>query len=423
MKRVIIGILCIVCMVCTGCSRKYTQDVDVQPTSNVQYTYISDAQNYYSECNVADDGVGYYFTDQKVYGNEIGYELYYYDRTQDRAVPLCSKINCKHDDKSCEAYFTNDKCMNGFIWYQNNSLFRIERDIDTGNMYLVSFNRDGSNPTRGNILWNGDNIRYTKLKTIYYRSMVMHKGYLYYTFQLDVNDDVSLYRVKIDSNQERELLGTISNTDDIKSFGEIHISNNSDNIYFSTLCSLNDENMQEMILTQYNMDSGICDTLLSEKGSTDYKYIKDDSGKTVNVTGNGWSGKYDIMDLAFDNKNNMYLYKGVTGEVFQYNLQTKDMKKIYQTEGSGNIVYYDDALYLNNYNRNYDGSVMITEIDTDGKLIEQIDPETPYNYFGDSNLMISKKQVRTGSALADVYYIYDKSIGEWKEILENNVMK
>lgn len=388
--------------------------------NKVEYRDITDAQNYYSECNIADDGVGYYFTDPRVDGSTVGYVLFYYDKNVGQAVPLCSKINCNHSDQSCDAYFTKEECMDGFIWYQNHSLFRIEKDNDTGNVYLVSFNRDGSNPVRGNILWNGDNVRYSEFKTIYFRSMVMHKGYLYYTYQLDVNDDVSVYRVNIDGNGERELLGTIPNSNDIKSVGEIHLSNDNENVYFSVECSLNNTDELAMVLCQYNINSGDFNTVMQEKGTKDYQLLKDDSGKVVGTTGNGWSGNLDIMDLAFDNDHNMYAYKGVTGEVFKYNLQTKELKKIYQTEGSGNLVFYQEHLYLSNYNNT---DAKITEIDTDGKLVREIDPGTCYNYFGDSDAMISKKQKRQGNVLVDDYYVYDKNTSEWKMILENEVMK
>lgn len=416
MKRVVVCVLGVVIMACTGCSNKYTQDIDTQSVNNQECAYVTDAQNYYSECNIADDGVGYYFTNQKV----DGYELYYYDSSAAEAVPLCSKINCKHDDQSCDAYFTNEECLGGFIWYQNNNLFRIEEDIDTGNVYLLSFNRDGSNPTRGNILWNGDNIRYSKYKTIYFRSMVMHKGYLYYTYQLDVNDDVSVYRVKIDGNGEREVLGTIPHSSDIKNFGEIHISNNSDSIFFSVYSTLNDETATKLFLCQYNIEESKFNILISEEGYYDHKYIKDDNGKVIGDTGAGWSGEYDIMDLAFDNDNNMYFYKCFTGEIFKYNLHTKEMKKIYQTEESGNLAFYDNELYLNNYNKIDSSEVTITVIDTDGNLIKEVAPGTPYNYLGDRNYLFSKTQ---RNSLTYTYSVYNKNTGEWKQILQDKVMK
>lgn len=142
MKKIISIVIAICILLCIGCGRNYEEDLNQEnKQNNIVYKeteYVTDAQNYYSECTFADDGVGYYFTVQKM----DGYELFYYADNMSEAVPLCSKVNCTHTDQTCDAIFTEMECMEGFIWYENNSLFHIKQDKDTKNVYLISSMND-----------------------------------------------------------------------------------------------------------------------------------------------------------------------------------------------------------------------------------------------------------------------------------------
>ena len=419
-KTICIGLM--FCMfMCVGCGKNYEKDLENNQSAFIQKdaAYVTDAQNYYNECTFADDGAGYYFTVMK----ESGYELFYFDDGMSEAIPLCSKVNCTHSDQTCDAWYTESECMEGFIWYENNSLFRIEQDDATKNVYLISSDRDGGNSKQVSMLWSGDNIRY-KFKTIYFRSMIMHKGYLYYTYQLDVNGDIQYYRAPI-TGGDRELVGTIENDEVVKQFGEVHFSNNNDMIYLSLDASLNEGEERLFLLYQYQISDGKFDNIYKEKGTYDFKWVKDEKGNTVDKDGTGWSGKIDVMELAFDNDGYMYINQMMTGKIIKYNLMTGESKQIYQIEGSGNIAFYNNTLYVNNYDIVDKTKAKTVVLSLDGEVLDEIITETSDMYFGDDKYLFfryyadyAKSKKAEGTEADYVYMVYDRNTKECKRILQ-----
>lgn len=426
MKKIISFVIALEMLLCSGCGKNYEEDLKKENGQNSivqkEAEYITNAQNYYSECIFADDGAGYYFTVVK----KDGYELFYYDDNMSEAVPLCSKVNCMHSGEDCDAYFSKEECMEGFIWYQNKSLFRIEQDTTTKNVYLMSSDRDGGNSRQVSMLWSGDNIRY-KFKTIYFRSMVMHKGYLYYTYQLDVNDDIQYYRIPI-TGGERELIGTILNSDDIKQFGEVHFSNNDDGIYLSLDASLKEGEQRLFMLYQYEINEDKFENIYSEAGIYDFRWVKDAGGNTVDKDGDGWSGKIDVMELAFDNNGYMYINEMMTGNIIKYNLSTKEASQIYQIKGSGNIAYYNNALYVNNYDIVDKSQARVVVLSLDGEVLDEIVSETSDMYFGDDKYLFfryyadyAKTKKDEGTDADYVYMVYNRNTKEFKKILQGTL--
>ena len=177
MKKVYVGILIclVIVIVSAGCGKKYMQEADDTDWEQGTVQNITDAQSCYVNNKVADDGYGYYFTDGT---KGKYYRIYYYDAGCEQAVPLCSKVNCSHKGEDCDAYYTADQCYNGYIWYQNGHLFRLEYDTKTGDMKLIYFDKDGSNEKSAGVLWNGENVVMNKVSD-YEKNMILHKGYIY----------------------------------------------------------------------------------------------------------------------------------------------------------------------------------------------------------------------------------------------------
>ncbi len=74
--------------------------------------------------------------------NAYGKILYYYDVNSETVTPLCSKIDCKHNNVECEAYFdAGGENDGGFVYYKHR-LYMISYD-DTSGTKLISFDENG----------------------------------------------------------------------------------------------------------------------------------------------------------------------------------------------------------------------------------------------------------------------------------------
>lgn len=189
----------------TGCTQRYLEELPKEPAApDRQNQQMTAAQSYYAYSGMADDGNGYYFFAKQ----EALNKLYYFEIGMDEAQPLCSKINCTHSDETCDACYSQTESLNGYIWYHNTSLYRLERDAGTQNVYLVSFNTDGTNAKRLSVLWNGDNLRIQNTG-IMRRVLTMHEGYLYYSIQSDVKESIDLCRIRADGTGVCEKIGEL----------------------------------------------------------------------------------------------------------------------------------------------------------------------------------------------------------------------
>ena len=70
-------------------------------------------------------------------------------------------------------------------------------DTKTGDMKLIYFDKDGSNEKSAGVLWNGENVVMNKVSD-YEKNMILHKGYIYYCYETDMQEETTVYRLKID---------------------------------------------------------------------------------------------------------------------------------------------------------------------------------------------------------------------------------
>lgn len=422
MKKICIGMIVCLLSVCMGCGKSYKQEQSVE--NNTQY--ITSAQSYYVNNKVADDGYGYYFTDGI---KDKYYRIYYYDDGCEQAVPLCSKVNCDHKSQECDSYYTADQCYNGYIWYHNDRLFRLERDVQTGDVKLISFNKDGSNEKSEGVLWNGENITINRLSD-YEKNIILHKGYIYYCYSLDVQENVTVYRLEIGGTGKKEQIGTTKKTDFEVQNRHIAVYNNDDYIYITADYSVKGSSEHLMELHEYDIKNGGFALKMSEFGELDYAYKYDENGENIlGVTGTGFEA-IDLRNITFDNNRNMYIYKSITGEVFKINLNTDETELIYQDDGYGIITYDGTYLYLNQKDTgSFSKEFKINVIDLSGNYIKQIDCGKAANsYPGGNDYIFMKKRVNSeniinseGKNVTVQYLLYNLETGESKVIFEGAI--
>ena len=154
--------------------------------------------------------------------------LYFYDMTDNEAVPMCSDMTCTHRDNKCKAfavdkmdYDTYDlngisvNCLGNMIWYKNNHIYMIKRD-ETGD-YLMQYDENFNNEKKMVCLASDGKvvgISSANTETV----AAIHEDYLYYysvqptnaqnLVEDDYNIKVSCNRVPIDGNSKAEELGS-----------------------------------------------------------------------------------------------------------------------------------------------------------------------------------------------------------------------
>lgn len=170
MKKIIAAILIASVCALSACGKDYSEEeVSLIASENKFPDFLYDSNNsqYYTKDNhklaVAEDG--YYFARNyniqsdnlvnSIYyrdkfdaqtidlaGKPYGKIIYFYDINSGTTTPLCSKIDCKHDDTECEAYFDAGGENDGGFVYYGHRLYMLSYDDSYGTK-LISFDENG----------------------------------------------------------------------------------------------------------------------------------------------------------------------------------------------------------------------------------------------------------------------------------------
>ena len=105
------------------------------------YVFDNNEAQYYMSDNAAAAETGYYYiANAPVYTTSYKF-LYYFDMINKNSMPLCTKLNCEHDDENCDAYLSAEECLSSNIWYYNQRIYMIERSDEKDR--LVSYDKTG----------------------------------------------------------------------------------------------------------------------------------------------------------------------------------------------------------------------------------------------------------------------------------------
>ena len=151
-------------------------------------------EQYYSSFKQNEAGVAKFLeTPYGMYNLGSDKYIYYSEKGNMKYVKLCSKPNCNHKSKDCNAY--TDSYQIGYykdkIYYTSDSI-------------LNCMEMDGSNHLRVKTLYDSPDANFG----------YFHNGYFYYvitrggTVGSPSNVDNNLYRVKIDDNSKPEIIIT-----------------------------------------------------------------------------------------------------------------------------------------------------------------------------------------------------------------------
>ena len=198
MKKTValICLLCICLLSFLGCS------------SNVSAPDAShSAENQYMELfarHAVRNGNYIYFADKLAYDLN---GLFVYEIGADKAIPLCSKPECEHNDKSCGAHLIRDE--NCELTVYDDKLFIFDRE--GAKPYLYSVNPDGTGYTRVMAL-DSEYERYFQSLDLLavYNDTVYRCGYGDKVEHAEAKKTMTLYSMPLGGEESTEIL-TVEN--------------------------------------------------------------------------------------------------------------------------------------------------------------------------------------------------------------------
>ena len=159
---------------------------------NEDYQQYVDDSRYLSWPQIAETEAGYYYF--------VDDYLRYHDKETNQEVYVCTQVNCTHDSDTCDAYFDMRyyRYESG-IWYYDGYLYLLGNEHGLTNYVLYRLQCDGTEREKVADLFSFEG------EGDYLQSVIMHRGYLYYSLN---NDDVlnneysSLYQVSCKPGSE-----------------------------------------------------------------------------------------------------------------------------------------------------------------------------------------------------------------------------
>ena len=354
----LILLIALLCVFFTGCTTAADIDTDDEK-SEKKYAYVYDeliAQSTVSSRSAFGDD-GYYFL-----ANGI---LYYYDMSDNQAIPLCSDMTCAHNSIKCKAYAYDNhnydpynlngvdvKCLGNMVWYENDHIYMVERK--TSGDYLLEYDTHYNNEKEVKCLTGtGEVLGMPSADTE--NTAYVYEGYLYFfsvkpTKAVDlVSQDycttVYCNRTALDGSSDVEVLGEFMYPIDYYimgngSYGKICAGENS--VFFvagSIKRYQSDKNPVQYRIYRYDIDSKSFNKIVdAQKESTD-GVLGDNTGNVQGIVNN------EI--ITADNNDSLYI---VTDKcrIVQIALDGQ-VKEIYynpDTESITSLYCFKDELFF-----------------------------------------------------------------------------
>ena len=356
-KRTSVLIITVVLMLMCGCT---TQNGDiVYKQESGDYVYNFDSRQYQKS---ADSRAAFTKDGMIMLVNSM---LYYYDMSDNQAIPLCSDMTCAHNSIKCKAYAYDNhnydpynlngvdvKCLGNMVWYENDHIYMVERK--TSGDYLLEYDTHYNNEKEVKCLTGtGEVLGMPSADTE--NTAYVYEGYLYFfsvkpTKAVDlVSQDycttVYCNRTALDGSSDVEVLGEFMYPIDYYimgngSYGKICAGENS--VFFvagSIKRYQSDKNPVQYRIYRYDIDSKSFNKIVdAQKESTD-GVLGDNTGNVQGIVNN------EI--ITADNNDSLYI---VTDKcrIVQIALDGQ-VKEIYynpDTESITSLYCFKDELFF-----------------------------------------------------------------------------
>lgn len=394
--------------------RKYIKSLAVVMTMAIVFTscgsVLPDKENKESKFQDEKDlimGAGYAQADDGVYfidsfldennGGAFKYSLLkYIDKKSKKQVPLCQKVNCKHDSEECPAFMSNGKFMDSLL-FSNNKLYYTVCDIGESNLTLYSVNKDGSDKKI---------IHTFKNQMVPPNAMLMYKGKFFISMQVTVEYE--------DGSGSESGAPSLVMYDTKTKEERIIVDGNKESDKYTIPCGKASEN--SIYFSQ--MDFGT-NPEEEPKDICMYKEYNFETGEITEI----YNGKRDDYQMV---KNDIiYLYSKENHTVDSYNLKTKETKNILSdVDKDVTSVFFYDGEFLQ----------LEKKPDKDFETYDDLLKETMHNYYDLNKNQylfdedVTRKDVSVKALFDEDYWLYkgDKSYfynlkdKEFKEIKDRS---
>ena len=301
-----VSICMMAAMICTvGCSGGEESREQVQYEYS-DYEFDSNNAQYYMKSSAAAEDGYYYVANSPIYTKSNSF-LYYFDMIKKNAMPLCTKLNCEHNDENCDAYLSSDECVGYDIWYYNKRIYMIERTAEKD--ILVSYDKTGRDKKTSAVL----SVDGMSVNSSASRSCV-NKGRLYYVL---VGENAQyLYVVSLTDNKDPELIKEYPVTSEYRE--SLTLYPISDVVYIRYVKGITEVENNYLIET---LD------IASSKVTVTYDYSKDYTGELCQI--DRWH------DRTYFDEDGCFYYVSFSEnsyDINKLNLKTKECSKIYSID-------------------------------------------------------------------------------------------
>lgn len=380
MKRSCLIILMLIILSFTACNT-YKTDIDGVGSENsifTDYKYDKEAvQSPYGVTRMAIAQNGYYYVVDNI--------LYFYNINSDVNMPLCSKLNCKHDSNDCDAYVnsidaTTGKfecnCMENKIFYYNDFIYCIEITKDR-DYYLYQYDSVFSNKKK---VMKLASMKDDKSMVCDARAALISDGYLYYyTTLMDEkyaqNGYVSTFqcnRIKLEENATREVIDDFSFPGDYAlgagMSNGLAICSSDNKIYFyagGVARSYSQNDSVQYRVAVFDKSTQQFNVLWSYKGNETNDVFGDGTGDASSLSGGEYvkmdkQGNFYIVNKDSNGKNIIIKknFEKGTAEV----IYTAQMDEICSLQSDGENLYFFECSYGKN------AKSYLVSVSVDGKV-------------------------------------------------------
>ncbi len=309
--------------------------------------------------------------------------LYFYDYDSGLNTPMCSRVECAHNDETCDAYancihaWNNDDftavCEGRKVIYDSGYIYMIERTVDDESILYQYDSGFGNKKKIVKLAGVEDGVRTILTNS---SSLAVADGYIYYytaVYSADIASNGNLVkyqcrRASLSSGSKSEVIGEFDfpydysmAKDDCDGEG-VFVSG--EYVYYIAVGSqrwYTTENQVQANIGRYNTTDGSYEKL--------YSYVGNDRQAILGADA-GYMNWYSMANrMCMDNDGNMYIMAsnedmGHTDRIVKYNPISGESSVIYRKARNEILSIATDGEYLYFWDADYDESVYVaTKLD------------------------------------------------------------